>query len=317
MRFNRRDRRVELDQEAEQNVILIDQAEHFLEPMDVAEARRRGANSSVFRAVDPEGQRTYVVKFCRFPLDTKRPRERQRIRRFSREVDALRLARDSEFSDCVVRIVDDGALRMPALLPFRGGRKETDTLRYYVMDEADSDLTDFLMDNELTFPQQVFLCNELIRILRGLHAIGIYHRDVKADNILMDGDRPLFGDLGLVNFRQEDQGIDQPNELIGPVGLLSPEATNKFLGLRDKASFTFDCVIDEKSDIFQLGQVFWLVLQSEVPTGHLTQVDVKFPRAGVLDTVIHPMLQYGKERRASLEEVKQALEPVLREAAIA
>ena len=50
---------------------------------------------------------------------------------------------------------------------------------------------------------------------------------------------------------------------------MSPEATNKGLGLRNKASFAFDCAIDDKSDIFQLGQVFWLVVQDEVPTGHL------------------------------------------------
>ena len=58
------------------------------------------------------------------------------------------------------------------------------------------------------------------------------------------------------------------------------------------------------------------IAQDEVPTGHLSDADVRFPKVGVLSDVVHPMLQYGKARRASLAEVQLALEPVLREAAL-
>lgn len=301
---------MELEEEAERNILLIEQDEFFLEPMDTADIRPRGTNSSVFRAVAPDGEESYVIKFCKFPLDTGRPREQQRVQRFEREIGALTTASTSDFSDCVIRIVEPGELELRA----ESGHER---LKYYAMEEADSDLTSYLEENELTFPQQIFLCNELLRILKGLHALGIYHRDIKADNILMRGDRPLFGDLGLINYRIEDQDLDTFDERIGPIGFLSPEATNKCLGLRGKPSFSFDCWIDEKSDVFQLGQVFWLVLQSEVPTGHLSDMDVKFPHATMLGTVIHPMLQYGKERRANLTAVESALQPVLRELALA
>jgi hypothetical protein len=124
--------------------------------------------------------------------------------------------------------------------------------------------------------------------------------------------------IGLIAYRDEDQDIDGFDEKIGPVGLLSPEVTNKHLGLRSKDTFSFDCKIDEKSDVFQLGQVFWLVLQSEVPTGHLADTDVRFPSSPqVLSTIIHPMLQYGKDRRASVPAIELALKPILKELAIA
>jgi serine/threonine protein kinase len=303
-------RGVELNQEPEKNVIRIEGDEFFLEYMDTANVARLGANSSIFRAVARDGERSYVVKFCRYPLDSKQPREQMRILRFKREIEALARARDSEFSDCVVRTIDDGVFDMRTAA-------EGQRLGYYVMEEADSDLGSYLEENELSFPQQVFLCAELVRILKGLHAVGIYHRDIKATNILMYDNRPIFSDLGLISYRDVDEDLDKFSERIGPVGFLSPEATNKCLGLRGKKSFSFDCRIDEKSDIFQLGQVFWLVLQSEVATGHLDDSDVKFPHIGVLSTVIHPMLQYGKERRASLSMVELALQPVLKEVALA
>lgn len=61
MRFKRRALRVELDRDiAENNVFLINGEEYFLEQIDVAEARQ-GGNSSVFRAIHPDGDDSYVI----------------------------------------------------------------------------------------------------------------------------------------------------------------------------------------------------------------------------------------------------------------
>lgn len=311
MRFRRRIQRVELEQEAENNVLVIDGQEHFLELIDTADAQRGGSNSSVFRALHPDGDDSYVVKFCRYPLDSRSPRDQRRIRRFEREIAALELARSSPEARCVIPIVEHS---QTTLNSESGGPA---TLKYYVMEEAASDLATYLEENELELPQKLLLCNELLKILKGLHALGIYHRDIKPENILIRQGLPVFGDLGLIAFRAEDHDLDEFAEKVGPIGYLSPEATNKGLGLRSKASFTFDCAIDDKSDIFQLGQVFWLVLQDEVPTGHLIVGDLRFGAgAAVLERVIQPMLQYGKQRRASVAEVETALQPVLREMAI-
>jgi serine/threonine protein kinase len=310
MRFRRRSQRVELDQNAENNVFVIDGEEHFLEHIDAADIRRGGGNSSVFRAVHPDGNDSYIVKFCRYPLDTKYPRDQRRIRRFDREIEALRLARNSEESKCVIPIVEHGEI------PLKSESGVDAPVKYYVMEEASSDLATYLEENELELPQKILLCNELLKILKGLHALGIYHRDIKPENILMREGLPVFGDLGLIAYRAEDHDLDEFDEKVGPIGYLSPEATNKGLGLRSKASFTFDCAIDDKSDIFQLGQVFWLVVQDEVPTGHLIPEDLRCGVGALLENIIRPMLQYGKQRRASLGDVETALQPVLREMAI-
>jgi serine/threonine protein kinase len=307
---------LELDQDADNNVLVIAGEEHFLEYIDAADTRRGGGNSSVFRAVHHDGDGTFIVKFCRYPLDSRLPRDQQRVRRFEREIEALNRARNSVEARCVIPIVEDRQIRLNTIDRAARRGEQTAPLMYYVMEEATSDLAHYLEENELELPQKILLCNELLKILKGLHALGIYHRDIKPENILIRDGLPVFGDLGLIAFRAEDRDLDEFDEKVGPIGYLSPEATNKALGLRSKDSFTFDCAIDDKSDIFQLGQVFWLVVQDEVPTGHLISEDLRCGLAALLDNVIRPMLQYGKQRRACLGDVETALQPVLREMAI-
>lgn len=310
MIFRRNFKQVELSQEEEFNVLVIDGQEYFLQNIDVAGVRQGGGNSSVFRAMHPDGDDSYVVKFCRYPLDSRFDRDKRRISRFEREIQALYRARASSESHCVIPIVEDSTI---SLKSERGGQAP---LRYYVMENAESDLATFLAETDLQLPQQVSLCGSLLRILKGLHDLGIYHRDIKPQNILMRAGAPVFGDLGLIEFRGEDSSIDEFDEKIGPIGYLSPEATNKCLGLRNKRSFTFDCTIDATSDVFQLGQVFWFVVQDEVPTGHLMTEDLRCGVNDLLEHVIRPMLQYGKQRRASVADVETALQPVLREMAV-
>lgn len=191
MKFNRRDKRVEPDQRAEDNVLLIEGEEYFLERIDTAEARQ-GSNSSVLRAVHPDGDDPYVVKFCRYPLDSQWYRDRRRMQRFEREIAALRLALNSTEARCVIPIIEDGDILVASYSPDRPAPGRPARLKYYVMEKADSDLAKYLEDNELTLQQKIGLCDDLLKILKGLHALGIYHRDIKPENILMMDGRPVF-----------------------------------------------------------------------------------------------------------------------------
>ena len=51
MKFDRDNRIVRLDQDAERNIVLIEGQRFFLEYIDVADMTQRGRNSSVFQAV--------------------------------------------------------------------------------------------------------------------------------------------------------------------------------------------------------------------------------------------------------------------------
>lgn len=308
MRYNKQSQRLYVSANTDRNYFRISGDEFLLEEI---EASNSGGNSSVFRAVHPDGDESYVVKFCRYRRESAYNRDQTRIQRFEREIKAFGAARGSrEWSNCVIPMVDDGIRKINV-------DGEAGTLRYYVMEEAESNLQTFLENNDLSLPQKLLLCADLVKMLNGLHGLGVYHRDIKPSNILIYKGRPVFADLGLVNFRDRDSDIDDFREKVGPIGYLSPEATNKHLGIRSRGSFSFDCWIDDKSDIFQLGQVFWLILQDEVPTGHLMDEDVKVSCGAFMEVVIRPMLQYAKVRRASLALVTESMAPLMKEYAIA
>lgn len=275
----------------------------FLEEMFESDRPVRGGNSFIFRAVHPEENPNYVVKFSRFLSNTRRASEARRNQRFDKEIEALQKASASPEKDCVVSIVDHGHFEVSVAA----------SLRYYVMEEADANLRTFLLKHQLSFPQKVLLCKDLLSSLNALHRIDIYHRDIKPENILIMGQRWKFGDLGLVSYRNEHPDPDYYDEKVGPTGFLSPEATNKAFGNRRCPDFDFDCSIDQDSDIFQLGQLFWFILQDEVPTGQLSLTDFKCGHEAIFNNIICKMLQYPKRRRPSILELEGLFVPVLQE----
>ena len=81
-----------------------------------------------------------------------RPRQ-ARVHRFEREIQALHQALASEESKCVIPIVEDNEISI------RSDRGGPTRLKYYVMENADSDLATFLAEKELQVPQKMALCN--------------------------------------------------------------------------------------------------------------------------------------------------------------
>lgn len=171
---------------------------------------------------------------------------------------------------------------------------------YYVMEEADCDLTDYLAGKKLTLQQKLVLCRSLLQDLAALHTLGIYHRDLKPDNVFVVGSQWKIGDLGFLKYRDDDISLDQSRERIGPTGLMSPEAINKAYANLDNGEFSHDCHFDELSDVFMLGGVFWYILQGNFPTGQVQSEDFQLGRDDILKHLLLPMLQHSKVRRPSL-----------------
>lgn len=93
------------------------------------------------------------------------------------------------------------------------------------------------------------------------------------------------------------------------MGFMSPEALNKAFGDRRRMPDPKLCEICEKSDIYQLGMIYFYILQGEIPVGCLDSSDFDTPWNSdeVLRDVVTSMLQFRKVRRPTLDKLLETL----------
>src|SRR5271165_934933 len=100
------------------------------------------------------------------------------------------------------------------------------------------------------------------RILRDLadavdhaHRQGVLHRDIKPANVLIDDlGRPRLIDFGLARRSDLDSSLTRDGAVVGTPAYMSPEQA---LG--------FSKQVDERSDVFSLGVIFFEVLSGQRP----------------------------------------------------
>lgn len=303
MLYDRKNNRILLSEEQdvlipELNIIEIEGKTFELRPLNEEFKKSKGGNSSVFILRDPLGEQgDQVIKISNYSRIGRSSPEwlKRRYGRFINEIDALKQVKTFDISSNVISIGNDGMIEIDGL-----------QFPYYTMEKADSDLKKYLIDdkNELDYQEKLKMCRDIFNGIKTLHQLNFYHRDIKPDNIFLfyeddEGGEGRFvwkvGDLGLVAHRDSD--FDGLGEKIGPFGWLSPEAMNKFL--TERAAIGLDCVINESSDIFQLGKLFWFIFKLNVPIGQILQsdFDTAVPHSSFIYKLIFHMLQYSKERR--------------------
>ena len=96
---------------------------------------------------------------------------------------------------------------------------------------------------------------KLTRAVAALHKLGIIHRDIKPDNVILlpDGGLKLI-DLGVARLPRMDEFAE--NEIPGTPSYLAPEMYAGNLG-------------DEGTDIFALGVTFWRIFAGRYPFGEI------------------------------------------------
>ena len=135
-----------------------------------------------------------------------------------------------------------------------------------------------------------------------IHAAGLFHRDLKPDNILVGRD----GHLLLADFNTSKGGTDRTNTWCGTDGYMAPEVL-----MADVDNF-----YGKEADWFSVGVIIYEMLTGEVPFFHQNPKFLlkmirrgtfdcdKLPRGSVRDFV-KGLLEADPERRLTGEAVRK------------
>src|SRR5262249_341023 len=191
----------------------------------------RGGMGAVYKARDVELDRTVALKLIRPEL----ARNPEVLRRFKQE---LILARQVTHKN-VIRIFDLG---------------QSDGIKFITMDFVEGqDLRSVLRQRGKLPPSEAAsIMLQICRALEAAHAERVIHRDLKPQNIMLDGNgRAYVMDFGIARSAHL-LGMTQTGALIGTPEYMSPEQ-----GRGEE--------LDERSDIFSLGVIFYEILTGKSP----------------------------------------------------
>jgi eukaryotic-like serine/threonine-protein kinase len=249
-----------------------------------------GGMGAVFKAIDRELARPVALKLIRPELAA----HPSMLARFKQE---LLLARQVTHKN-VIRIFDLG---------------DADGVKFITMEFVEGkDLRILIGEKKKFSPQEaVEIIEQVCRALEAAHNVGVIHRDLKPQNIMLDHNgRVLVMDFGLARTMEGD-GMTQSGALVGTFEYMSPEqalAQN----------------LDQRSDLFSTGLILYELLTGQMPFRAdsavaslirrtreralpISDFDASFPRN--LTSIVSKCLETDPDQRyASANELLTALE---------
>jgi len=189
-----------------------------------------GGQASVFRARDRLLDRTVAVKV----LDERSASDETTVERFRREAQAVAQLNHPN----IVTVLDRG---------------EENGRQYIVFELVDGENLKAIVSERGPLPvaDALVLAAQVGSALAFAHEHGVIHRDVKPQNVVVDGGRALMTDFGLARATGAD-GITLTGTVMGTSDYISPEQAR---GLP----------ADSRSDVYSLGALLYELLTGEVP----------------------------------------------------
>ncbi|MDP6944249.1 MAG: serine/threonine-protein kinase, partial [Myxococcota bacterium] len=206
---------------------------------ELVRALGQGGMGTVFLARDVRLNRQVAVKLLNPDL-LAHPTARQRM---EREAEAL--ARLSHPNVVDIYDVLDHAMTLALVIEFIEG----------------GTLTDRLADGAMPWEQALIFVVGILRGLQALHDVGLIHRDMKPDNVLIDAksETPKITDLGVAHDAA-GRGMTQHGVQLGTAEYMSPEQIR-------------GGEIDHRADLYATGIVLYELLVGAVPFDGISAFD--------------------------------------------
>ena len=200
----------------------------------IQETLGKGSMGLVYKALDPDIDRTVAVKVVHFDATAAGQDEENLRLRFMQEAKAA------------------GRLCHPNIIAIYDISRE-DGYLYIVMQYIEGKNLQQLLSAGRTFTplETLNIIVPLCRALDFAHQNGVIHRDVKPGNIILDrSGQPFLADFGVAKLAQVN--LTRSGLVFGTPGYISPE---QFMGEK----------IDGRSDLFSLGVMLYVLLTGQEP----------------------------------------------------
>jgi len=201
---------------------------------EVIELAGRGAMGMVYRARDPLIGRIVAIKVVALSPLLGEEEKREFRERFFREAQAA------------------GGLHHPSIVTIYDVG-EWDGVPYMAQEFVEGTSLSRLLKDSGPLPQERALpiLRQMADALHYAHGLGVVHRDIKPDNILVDEKgRAVLTDFGVARLAASD--LTRTGEVLGTPHFMSPE---QVMGQE----------VDGRSDLFSLGVVLYLMISGQRP----------------------------------------------------
>ncbi|MCH7716791.1 MAG: serine/threonine protein kinase, partial [Gemmatimonadetes bacterium] len=194
----------------------------------------QGGMATVYLAEDVKHHRKVAVKVLRPELAAVLGADR-----FLREIDIAAKLQHPH----ILTLIDSG---------------EADGFLYYVMPFVDGESlrSKLARERELPMQEAVRIIREVVDALVNAHAIGVVHRDIKPDNVLLSGRHAVVTDFGIAKAVSEATGAQQittAGVALGTPAYMAPEQA------------VADPNVDHRADIYAVGVMAYEMLAGEPP----------------------------------------------------